>query len=319
MNRRKFIGTSAISMAGLSFLSFRDATFRRGISKDIGIQLYTLAKPLSDDFTGTIKKLAEFGYKNLEFAGPFYFSPEEEIANNPLIKMMGLSGYGYYGHTPKEIKMMLDDLGLISTSVHISDSTLNANIDEAIDAAKIIGQKYLLSPMFVGNSLDDYKNAAQLYNKFGEKCKAAGIRYGYHTHSHEFQDFDGVTPFEVLVKETDPDSVFFELDLFWAKVAGVDPVSLIQNNARRIRLLHIKEMAKEMDKVYNTNEPFLNMEIGMKIFKNQTTIGEGVIDFKNIINSVSDSSVEHLIIESDFPENPMEFARNSIANFKKMI
>ena len=74
-----------------------------------------------------------------------------------------------------------------------------------------------------------------------------------------------------------------------------------------------------MDKVYNTNEPFLNMEIGMKIFKNQTTIGEGVIDFKNILKSISDSSVEYLIVESDFPENPMEFAEKSIINLKKML
>ena len=319
MDRRKFIGSTTAAMAGLSFLSLASSPKKSKISRDFGIQLYTLAKPLSDDFDGTLKKLAEFGYKNVEFAGPYYFSPEEEIANNPLIKMMGLSGYGYYKHTPKEINMMLDDLGLKSTSAHISDDTLKHNFDEAINAANIIGQEYILSPMFLGHSLDDYKLAAETYNKFGEKCKSAGIKYGYHTHSHEFQDFNGVTPFDVLVNETDSSLVFFELDLFWAKVAGVDPVSLINNTSGRIKLLHIKEMATELDKVYNTNEPFLNLEIGKKIFKNQTIIGEGIIDFKNIIDGIANSSVDHLIIESDFPEKPIEFSKKSILNLKNML
>lgn len=315
MDRRKFIGSSTAAVVGLSILSCADAADKSKLSRDIGIQLYTLAKPLSDDFESTLKKLADFGYKNVEFAGPYYFSPEEEIANNPLIKMMGLSGYGYYKHTPKEIKMMLDDLGLKS----ISDQTLNHNIDEAIDAANIIGQEYILSPMFIGRSLDDYNLAAESYNKFGEKCKSSGIKYGYHTHSHEFQNFNGVTPFEVLVNETDPNSVFFELDLFWAKVAGVDPISLIKDNPGRIKLLHIKELANELDRIYNTKETFLNMEIAMKILKTQTIVGEGIIDFKNIIKGIANSSVEHLIIESDFPENPLEFSEKSIVNFKTML
>lgn len=161
--------------------------------------------------------------------------------------------------------------------------------------------------------------AAEQYNKFGEKCKSAGLRYGYHTHSHEFGDYKGISPFEVLVKNTDPDLVYFELDLFWARVAGVDPVELIFNNPGRIKLLHIKEMAHKMDKVYNTNEPFTNMEIGKTIFANQTIIGEGIIDFKGIFQKVKDAGIDRLIIESDFPNEPMQFAEKSVTNLKKMI
>ena len=319
MKRRAFIRNSAAAAAGVSLLNSGFISHREAISRDIGLQLYTLAKPLSDDFTGTIKKLAEFGYKNLEFAGPYYFSPEEELKNNPLVAVMGLKGYGYHNHTPKEIRMMLDDLGMISNSAHISDSSLKHNIDEAIHAANIIGQKYILSPMYLGQSADDYKAAAELYNKFGEKCKAGGILYGYHTHSQEFAVYDGVTAFDILVKETDPELVTFELDLFWAAVAGVDPVKLVKRYPGRIKLLHIKEMAQKMDKVYNTNEPFMNMEIAMKLFKNQTIIGEGIIDFKSIISQVDDAGIEHLVIESDFPEEPMKFAAQSAINLKKIL
>lgn len=319
MKRRTFIRNSAAAAAGISLLNTGFISHRAAISRDIGIQLYTLAQPLSEDFTGTISKLADYGYKNLEFAGPYYFSPEEEIKNNPLVAVMGLSGYGYHGHTPKEIRMMLDDLGLVSTSAHISDSSLKYNIDEAIDAANIIGQKYILSPAFHGQTPDDFKAAAELYNKFGEKCKASGIQYGYHTHNGEFADYDGVTPFEILVKETDPQLVCFELDLFWATVAGVDPVKVIQDNPGRIKLLHIKEMTQELDEPYTTFDPAEGMDMLMKLMQNQTIIGEGVIDFKSIISQVDDAGIEQLFIESDFPPEPLNYAQQSIKNLKKLI
>jgi sugar phosphate isomerase/epimerase len=319
MKRRTFVRNSAAAAAGVSLLNTGFVSLRAAISREIGIQLYTMAKPLSDDFTGTIKKLAEFGYKNLEFAGPYYFSPEEELKNNPLVTIMGLKGYGYHNHTPKEIRMMLDDLGLVSISAHISDSSLKHNIDEAINAANIIGQKYILSPAFHGQTPDEYKTAAELYNSFGEKCKAGGIHYGYHTHNGEFAVYDGVTPFDILVKETDPELVCFELDLFWAAVAGVDAVKLVKQYPGRIKLLHIKEMTQKMDEAYTTFDPAKGMEMLMRLMKNQTIIGEGVIDFKSILSQVDDAGIEQLFIESDFPPEPMKFAEQSAINLKKIV
>jgi sugar phosphate isomerase/epimerase len=319
MKRRTFIRNSTAALAGVSLLNAGFISARAAISRDIGIQLYTLAKPLSDDFTGTIQKLAEFGYKNLEFAGPYYFSTEEEIKNNPLVSMMGLSGYGYHGHTPEEIRSMLDDLGLVSRSVHISDASLKHSMDEAIRAAGIIGQEYILSPAFFGHSADDYKAAADLYNQFGEKCKSAGIRYGYHTHSQEFAIYDGVTAFDILVQNTDPELCCFEVDLFWAAVAGVDPVKLIEQYPGRVKLLHIKEMTHKMDRIYASNEPFDNMSLAMELMQNQTIIGEGIIDFKGIISQVDDAGIDYMVIESDFPAEPIKFAEESIKNLKKIL
>jgi sugar phosphate isomerase/epimerase len=319
MKRRTFVRNSAAAAAGVSLLNTGFVSLRAAISREIGIQLYTMAKPLSDDFTGTIKKLAEFGYKNLEFAGPYYFSPEEELKNNPLVTIMGLKGYGYHNHTPKEIRMMLDDMGMISSSAHISDSSLKHNIDEAINAANIIGQKYILSPAFHGQTPDEYKTAAELYNSFGEKCKAGGIHYGYHTHNGEFAVYDGVTLFDILVKETDPELVCFELDLFWAAVAGVDAVKLVKQYPGRIKLLHIKEMTQKMDEAYTTFDPAKGMEMLMRLMKNQTIIGEGVIDFKSILSQVDDAGIEQLFIESDFPPEPMKFAEQSAINLKKIV
>lgn len=319
MKRRTFIRNSAAAAAGISLLPAGCMPGGTKISRDIGIQLYTLARPLSDDFTGTLQKLAEFGYKNLEFAGPYYFSPEEEIKNNPLITMMGLSGYGYHGHTPKEMRMMLDDLGLISTSAHISDISLKHNIDEAIEAANIIGQKYILSPAFHGQTPDEYKAAAELYNGFGAKCKAGGIRYGYHTHHGEFAVHDGVSLFDILVKETDPDLLSFELDLFWAAVAGVDVVELVKQNPGRVKLLHIKDIDRPMDEPYRTFDPAGEMDKLMQLMTRQTIIGEGSIDFGSIISSVDYSGIEQLVIEADFPPEPLKYAEQSLINLKEIL
>lgn len=319
MKRRTFLRSSAAAAAGVSLLSSGFISRRAAISRDIGIQLYAVAKPLSEDFTGTIKKLAAFGYKNLEFAGPYYFSPEEEIKNNSLVKFMGLSGYGYHGHSPKEIRTMLDDLGLISTSAHISDNSLKHNIDEAIEAANIIGQKYILSPAFMGQTPDEYKAAAELYNGFGELCKAGGIQYGYHTHNGEFAVYDGVSLFDILVNETDPELVCFELDLFWAAVAGVDVVKLIKQYPGRVKLLHIKDIDQPMDEPYRTFDPGTAMGMLMQLMKKQTIIGEGAIDFKSILSQVDDAGIEQMFIEADFPPEPMKFAEQSASNLKKII
>jgi sugar phosphate isomerase/epimerase len=319
MKRRTFLRSSAAAAAGMSLLNSGFISRRAVMSQDIGIQLYSLAVPLSDDFAGTIRKLADFGYKNLEFAGPYYFSPEEEIKNNPLVSVMGLKGYGYHNHTPKEIRKMLDDLGLVSRSAHISDSSLKHNIDEAIEAANIIGQKYILSPAFYGQTPEEFKSAAELYNSFGEKCKAGGIMYGYHTHNGEFADHDGVTPLDILVTYTDPELVTFELDLFWALVAGVDPVEQVKKYPGRIKLLHIKEMAEQMDEAYTTFNPSAEMGKLMQIMELQTIVGEGIIDFRSIISQLQNEGIEHLVIESDFPDEPMEFARKSAVNLKKIL
>ena len=319
MKRRTFLRNGAAAAVGVSLLNTGFISRRAAISRDIGIQLYTLAKPLSDDFTATIKKLAEYGYKNLEFAGPYYFSPEEEIKNNPLISMMGLKGYGYHGHTPGEIRSMLDDLGLESSSAHISDNTLKHNIDEAIEAANVIGQKYILSPAFHGQTPDEYKAAAELYNGFGEKCKAGGIQYGYHTHNGEFGVHEGRTLFDILVKETDPDLVCFELDLFWAAVAGVDVTALVKQYPGRVRLLHIKDIDKPMEEAYTNFDPSVGMGMLMQLMKRQRIIGEGSIDFKSILSQVDDAGIDQLFIEGDFPPEPLKYAEQSAINLNKII
>jgi sugar phosphate isomerase/epimerase len=320
MKRRSFLFNSSAITAGLALTGINGLpVFGKSKSFDIGMQLYSMSTALSDDFTGTVEMLAEAGYKNLEFAGPYYFSPEEEIKNNILIQQMGLKGYGYYNYTPAELRKFLDDFGLTSISAHVSTQSLEHDIDEILKAATTIGHKYLICPMTLGPDIDTYKNAADKFNRIGESCKKAGIKFGYHNHSQEFHDFDGERPIDVLMERTDPDLVIFELDLFWTTVAGVDPAKFIKKHSDRIRLVHIKDMARKMDAPSTDWRVFTDMSIGREILTNQTIVGDGIIDFKDILRTAEKEGIEHYIIESDFPPDPIDFARKSFQNLNQLI
>jgi sugar phosphate isomerase/epimerase len=319
MKRRHFLKDSFVAGSAMALAGSSISALAHMKSTDIGMQLYSMSKALSDDFTGTLEMLAEAGYKNLEFAGPYYFSPEDEIKNNVLIQQMGLKGYGYYNYTPTELHKFLDDLGLTSYSAHVSIQSLEHDIEEVLKAATTIGHKYLICPMTLGPDIDTYKNAADKFNKIGESCKKAGIKFGYHNHSQEFHDFNGERPIDVLMERTDPKLVIFELDLFWTTVAGVDPAKFIKKHSDRIRLVHIKDMAKKMETPSTDWRVFTDMSIGREILTNQTIVGEGIIDFKKILDTAEKEGIQHYIIESDFPPDPVGFAKKSIANLKSII
>ena len=324
MKRRTFIKNSAgaslaLSTLGLGTLSsspFAEAGIK---AIPIGIQLYTLATVLSEDFAGTLKMLSDTGYEKLEFAGPYYFSSQEEIDNNILIQQMGLKGYGYHNNTPKELRTMLDDLGMSSPSAHVSFDSLNYNLDEIINAAKIIGHEYITIPMMLKPSMEEWKAAADEFNVIGEACRKAGIGLAYHNHSQEFGEFDGEVVMDMLLERTDPEFLSFEMDLFWTTVAGISPVDYFKKYPGRFKMIHIKEMAREMDEPNTDWQLFTDRERIGAIFSNQTIIGEGIIDFKSIIESAREAKVEHYFIESDFPKDPVTFAKKSYENLQKVI
>jgi sugar phosphate isomerase/epimerase len=131
--------------------------------------------------------------------------------------------------------------------------------------------------------------------------------------------YDGVSLFDILVNETDPELVCFELDLFWAAVANVDVVKLVKQYPGRVKLLHIKDIDAHLDEPYTTFNPATEMGMLMQLMQKQTVIGEGAIDFKTIISQVDNAGIDHLVIESDFPPEPMSYAQKSISNLKEIL
>lgn len=324
MKRRTFLKNSTGASLALSTLGL--STFANPLISSpgiktipIGIQLYTLATVLSEDFTGILKMLSDTGYEKLEFAGPYYFSSNEEIDNNILIQQMGLKGYGYYNNTPKELRNILDDLGLSAPSAHVSLESLDHNLDEAINAAKIIGHEYITIPMMLKPNMDEWKAMADKFNLIGEACRKAGVGFAYHNHSQEFAEMDGEIVMDMMLKRTDPEFVSFELDLFWTTVAGINPADYFKKYPGRFKMIHIKEMAREMDEPNTDWKLFTDREKIGPIFSNQTIVGEGVIDFGSIIKEAQKSKVEHYFIESDFPPEPIPFAKKSFENLNQVI
>jgi sugar phosphate isomerase/epimerase len=216
----------------------------RGIER-IGLQLYTLRNELEKDFEGTLARVAEIGYKEVEFAG-------------------------YYNRSPKQVKEVLIAGGLSSPAAHVTLRVLGENWDKTVEAAAEIGHQYLICAFLFPNerrSLDDYKRHADAFNRAGEVSKKAGIEFGYHNHDFEFEPLDGSVPYDVLLKGTDPKLVKMELDLYWAVKAKQDPLKYFAAHPGRFPLFHVKDMD-------NTPKQFFT-EVGRGVIDFKRIFGQG--------------------------------------------
>ncbi|AHG93165.1 Xylose isomerase domain-containing protein TIM barrel (plasmid) [Gemmatirosa kalamazoonensis] len=226
----------------------------------VGIQLYTVRDLMQQDFEGTLERVAQAGYKEMEFAG-------------------------YYNRTPEQVRAVLDRLKLVSPSAHIGAQLLKENVQREIASAKTIGQSYITIPSygFPSNAgVDAWKAAAAEFNRWGAACRDAGLKLAYHNHNREFAPIDGATSgFDVLVRETDPALVDFELDLYWATYAGQDPIALFGRYPGRFAMWHVKDMRDPQGA------------------KTMAPVGLGTIDFKSIFAHASQSGMRHYFVEHD--------------------
>ena len=264
ISRRRFIKNLSIaSLAMATPLHYALAQSNRVNS--IGLQLYSLRKEMGEDFEGTLAKLAELGFKEMEFAG-------------------------YFNRSANEVRSILDANGLTSPAAHIPLTDIANNLSQVIDTAATLGQKYIVLPFMVGadRDIDNYPRIAELLNRSGEAAKAAGLKMGYHNHDFEFDVLDGKRGYDILLNETDPDLVFFEMDLYWAATAGVDATEYFKRNPGRFPMLHVKDRAAD---------------------GKMADVGRGTIDFSEIFSLAPIAGFEHYFIEHDNPSDGI----NSIA------
>ena len=162
--RELLIGGSGVLVATALGLGKPSPLLANPLGKPIGLELYTVGADLDKDYDGTLRQIAAIGYKEVEFAG-------------------------YFNHSPKDVRASLDKEGLSAPSVHVSIDIVRNHLPEAIEAAKIIGHKYIVCPWIDEadrKSPDGYKTYAESFNKAGETCKKAGIQFAYHNHNFEF-------------------------------------------------------------------------------------------------------------------------------------
>ena len=252
-----------------------------GLSDRIGVQLYSVRDRMEKDFVGTLEGVAKIGFKEVEFAG-------------------------YYNQSPEAVRSLLDRLGLRAPSSHIPLADISKDIPGQVKAAKTIGLEYLTVPALfqplMGKVTPDFwgKTAAE-FNRVGKALKAEGLGFAYHNHSFEFEKLpDGRTGYEVLLTETDPAFVNFELDLLWATVAGQDPVAMFQKYPGRFVMWHVKDV-KGVDaaRATATSTEGSTIQKLQKIGGSLAAVGTGDIDFKRIFAAANVSGMKHFFVEND--------------------
>lgn len=262
------------------------------MSIPVALQLFTVRTETAVDFIGTLEKVAEIGYKGVEFAG--------------------------YGDIPaSQMKAALDRLGLKAVGSHVRWELLNEKLDEFIQYNLEIGSKYVICPRAPLTTSEEIKVNSKLLIGMAESCKAKGLKFGYHNHSQEFVKIDGEYAMDMFYKLTDPDLMKAEFDTGWISVAGVDAAAYIRKYAGRCMLIHLKDFEPGirdiMDDVIKGVAPY------PKVGENITEIGNGIVPIAEIAAASKDIGAEWFIVEQDFSKHPpLESAKISYENLKKL-
>jgi sugar phosphate isomerase/epimerase len=221
----------------------------------VSIQLYSVREEAARDFVAVLKKIASFGYVGVEPAG-------------------------LHGMAPKDVRKVLDDLGLKVSSIHGALPTPQT-VNEIVDTASALGYTFHVA----GYGPDQFSTekgalkAAEDFQRAAELLKPHGLRFGFHNHYWEFDHtFNGKTPYQILLEQA-PDA-FSELDTYWCNVGGSDAASIVRQYGKRMPLLHIK------DGPLDRNLPM-------------TAVGEGKMDWKSVIGAADESTTQWLIVELD--------------------
>ncbi|MDN4074298.1 sugar phosphate isomerase/epimerase family protein [Fictibacillus terranigra] len=231
-----------------------------------GLQLYTIRELCEKDFIGTLKQVSSWGYKGAQFAG-------------------------YHDTSAKALKQTLDDYDLKPAGSHIGlDQLKEDELKRQIEYNQILGNDLLVLAYLIEEhrkNIDDYKRVAETLNHAGYLLNREGLNLGYHNHDFEFADHGGETGYDILLNETDPSLVSFELDCYWAAYSGYDPVQFMDRLGERLVTLHMKDMA-----VKGTE-------------KQSTILGKGELDLESIVKKGNQFSVLWFIVEQEHFEKDL--------------
>lgn len=283
MNRRHFLSSTCASAISIPFLRPASLFAQKNENtylKNIGLQLWTVRNQLAEDAFGTLKAVANAGYKQVE-----------------LMRVMG---------DADKIVPVAKDLGMAVTSAFIDWQSLGnpqgddvPSFDKILEKAQEKQLKFLVFG-YIGKghreTADHFKSHAEAANRAGEKCKKAGIQLCYHNHSFEFKPVDGTTGWDVLVDEFDAGLVQFELDVFWVQIGGLNPIKAMKKLDGRIAQLHLKDIQAGTGTIYDEGQ------VPHEAFQE---LGDGTIDMNAIIELGEKIGVKQCHVEQDQSPNPI--------------
>lgn len=252
---------------------------------EIGLQLYSLRHEFEKDVPGTLAKIREMGFREVE-------------------------GGGTYGYSMEEFKAMLEENGLSVVSVGAGYDQLVDNPQEVVENAKAFGARFAMCAWIPhpGDTftIEHIKQAAEVFNRAGKVLQENGISFNYHVHGYEFRPYEDGTLFDYLVANTDPQYVNFQIDVFWAKQGGADPVALMKKYPRRITMLHLK------DRKHGTPDSI----DGTAPDETNVVLGTGDVDIAAVMETAAAIGVRHYFIEDESPDaltqipQSLEYLRN---------
>lgn len=278
ISRRSFIARSAAVVPASQVLFAREPLTHN----DLGVQLYTVRKVIGKDPLATLKAIQNIGYTEVE-----------ATAGNL-----------------DEIWPALEKTQLKAVSIHLEHSDPGSALDSALAGYKQKGFEYAVVPYLetTRGGVEGVKRIAERLNQVGESAKKNGLTLCYHNHAHDFTPMGGSNPIGLIMQETQADLVHLELDIFWASVAGLNPVDVLQKYSGRVPLVHLKDKAKGVPVQYNEKVP-------PTAFK---AVGSGSIDIPAVLSAAAAAGVRHYFVEQDeTPGDPIASLRKSYQYLEK--
>jgi sugar phosphate isomerase/epimerase len=241
-----------------------------------GLQLYTVRDLLAADLDGTLRTVAEIGYREVELAGST-------------------------GASAQVMQATLKRHGLGLPSLHASYERLRADLEAVLEEARGVGAGFVVCPSIDADqrrTADDWKRACRWLGEIGRVARSHDLLLAYHNHDFEFVPFrNGMTPFQLMITETDPQDVKLEVDVYWVARAGLDPVQCLKDGQPRVLLVHLKDLGAD---------------------GSTTELGEGVLDTERIIRTALLAGAKHLFVEQDTSADPLRSVATSLRFLERL-
>lgn len=241
-------------------------------------QLYTLRDELEQDFPGVLRDLKRMGW--------------------PAVQISGLRG-----HTAEEISSVIKETGLKTAGMHVSLAEVNNELGTVLEQAKLFNTRDLVVPFLPKEFQNElgYKLLRSNLNDIARKLKPLGFTLSYHNHAFEFDTImDGKSALEYILEPGEDNLVLAEIDVYWVKKGGRDPVSFLAPYENRMPIIHLKDMTDDEDQAF-------------------AEVGTGTIDFASILGWCEQSGVQWYAVEQDVcKRSPMDCLQTSLDNLNKL-
>jgi sugar phosphate isomerase/epimerase len=273
------IVSSIITASATSSFAADSAGIGSDFKGPVGLQLYSLRAQFAKDVPGTLDKVKAFGIVNVELAGTY-----------------GLSNAAFM--------KQLEARGLKARSAHFDYNRFRTEPEAVAQEAKALGLEYAGCAWIPHSGTFDEKacrDTIAVFNKAGEVLAKHGVKFFYHTHGYEFSPLGDGTVFDLLMKETDPKNVSYEMDIFWVVHAGQDAAKLLEKYGSRWQLMHLKDMKKSTP---------TGLLTGSSDVSNDVTLGEGKIDLVSILRAAKKVGVKYYFIEDESPTSEQQIPQS---------